>query len=76
MGCGTRAFKKLNKRKKTKKSASAASNAPTLLIPRIPQKCDNCGAPIDGNNLKWTGPTSIMCQYCDAVLNIEMEKIN
>ncbi len=76
MGCGTRIIKKAKKRKKTDRRSSSISTSPTLLIPRIPQKCDNCGAAIDGNNLKWAGPTSIMCQYCDAILNVQMEKIS
>ena len=48
----------------------------TLLIPRVPEKCSNCGAAISGSDVKWTGPTSIMCPYCDTILHVEMEKVS
>jgi hypothetical protein len=38
----------------------------------LPSACPNCGAPIRGHDVKWTGPQSADCPYCGA--NLPMGK--
>ena len=39
----------------------------------LPTACPNCGGPIRGHEVKWTGPQSADCPYCGA--NLPMKKI-
>jgi len=41
-------------------------------IERLPSTCANCGGPIRGHEVKWTGPFSADCPYCGA--NLELAK--
>ncbi len=34
----------------------------------LPSSCPKCGAPIRGDEVKWTGPQSADCVYCGANL--------
>lgn len=43
-------------------SAGAASNERRLEL--LPANCPNCGAPLHGNDVKWTGAQSADCPYC------------
>ena len=38
----------------------------------LPATCPNCGGPIRGHEVKWTGPQSADCPYCGA--NLPMKK--
>lgn len=35
---------------------------------RLPSECPKCGAPIRGDDIRWTGPQSADCPYCGANL--------
>jgi hypothetical protein len=39
----------------------------------LPTTCPNCGGPIRGHEVKWTGPQSADCPFCSA--NLPMKKI-
>ena len=39
----------------------------------LPTTCPNCGGPIRGHEVKWTGSQSADCPYCGA--NLPMKKI-
>ena len=78
MGCMPKIGKR--RRKKSRKWVTGAEGggsiqSTTLLMPRVPQVCSNCGAKTGGSSLKWVGPSSIECSYCDAILSVEFEKI-
>ena len=34
----------------------------------LPSTCPNCGGPLHGDNVKWTGAQSADCPYCGANL--------
>ena len=51
---------------------SSASAAPDRPIDLLPSVCARCGGPIRGHEVKWTGPRSANCPYCDA--NLPMVK--
>ena len=78
MGCGPKIGKRRT-RKSRRRITDAGSRTSvqntTLLMPRVPQVCSNCGANIDGRSAKWVGPASIECAYCSTVLPVEFEKI-
>lgn len=38
----------------------------------LPTTCVNCGGPIRGHEVKWTGPQSADCPYCG--VNLPMKK--
>ncbi len=38
----------------------------------LPTVCPKCGAPVRGQEVKWTGPQSADCSYCGA--NLPMNK--
>jgi hypothetical protein len=37
----------------------------------LPSECPKCGAPVRGNEVKWTGPRSADCLYCGANLPVQ-----
>jgi len=39
----------------------------------LPSECQKCGAPIRGNEVKWTGSRSADCPYCGANLAMRSE---
>ncbi len=54
---------------------SDTTSKATLVIPRVPEKCSNCGALMESEDVKWTGPATIECPYCGCQLEVELEKI-
>ncbi|MHA2352884.1 MAG: hypothetical protein ACXABX_07165 [Candidatus Thorarchaeota archaeon] len=78
MGCGPKIGRRRSK-SKTRYSESYASGetrgTSSLVMPRVPEKCSNCGATINTTGIKWTGPSSVECPYCGSVLSVEFEKI-
>lgn len=46
-----------------------------FLMPRVPEKCDKCGASIQYEKVNWTGPTSIECPYCGQTLTVHFEQV-
>ena len=38
----------------------------------LPSTCPQCGGPVSGENIKWTGTQSADCPYCGA--NLPMKK--
>ncbi|MGQ4912848.1 MAG: hypothetical protein ACP6KW_11810 [Candidatus Thorarchaeota archaeon] len=82
MGCGPRTGKRRRKRTKTQVASTGSrthqiegKRGSTLVIPRVPEKCDNCGAHIDQKSVKWTGPTSYECPYCGAVSQVDFQRV-
>jgi predicted Zn-ribbon and HTH transcriptional regulator len=49
-----------------------ASSTPEHRLELLPATCPNCGGPIRGHEVKWTGPQSANCPYCSA--NLPMTK--
>lgn len=55
-----------------------AISAPAPAAPRehrldlLPTTCPNCGGPIRGNEVEWTGPQSADCPFCG--VNLPMKK--
>jgi len=49
-----------------------ASTAPEHRLELLPTICPNCGGPIRGHEVKWTGVQSADCPYCGA--NLPMGK--
>ncbi|MHA1138090.1 MAG: hypothetical protein ACTSSE_16545 [Candidatus Thorarchaeota archaeon] len=47
----------------------------SLVMPRVPQNCSNCGAILNAAGIKWIGPSSVECPYCGSTLTVEFEKI-
>ncbi len=49
--------------------AAAAPAAPLEhRLELLPANCPNCGGPLHGKDVKWTGPQSADCPYCGANL--------
>ena len=46
-----------------------------LLKQRIPLECDNCGAPINPEELDWIGSDTIKCLNCGTSLRVETERV-
>jgi len=46
--------------------------SPEHRLERLPTTCPNCGGPIRGNEVKWTGPQSADCPFCG--VNLPMKK--
>jgi hypothetical protein len=56
-------------------SPPVSSNPPAPVEHRLellPHTCPNCGGPIRGHEVKWTGPQSADCPYCGT--NLPMSK--
>ena len=53
-------------------SVTPASSTPEHRLELLPAACPNCGGPIRGHEVKWTGPQSAGCPYCSA--NLPMTK--
>ena len=45
------------------------------VIPVLPQKCPNCGAAITHNTVKWSGPMSATCNYCEGMIYLDEKEI-
>jgi len=48
--------------------ATPVSSTPEHRLELLPATCPNCGGPIRGHEVKWTGPQSADCPYCSANL--------
>lgn len=46
--------------------------SPEHRLELLPTTCPNCGGPIRGNEVKWTGRQSADCPFCGA--NLQMKK--
>jgi hypothetical protein len=53
-------------------SAPATDTPPQHRLELLPMTCPNCGGPIRGHEVKWTGSQSADCPYCGA--NLPMKK--
>jgi hypothetical protein len=77
MGCGSKILKRIiNGNNKRDKKSTPAEEKSSILVPRIPLKCHNCGASVNGKKVNWTGPTSIECSFCGSTLQVELERVN
>jgi hypothetical protein len=62
---------------KTAQTVPVASPMTVISIPSehrvelLPATCPNCGGPIRGHEVKWTGSQSADCPYCSANLPIK-----
>ncbi len=74
MGCGSKKRRKKTRTHSQGDKVTGASTS-TILMPRVPQKCFNCGASIHTEKVNWTGPDSIECPYCGQALTVNFEKI-
>ncbi|NHI94877.1 MAG: hypothetical protein EAX96_20480 [Candidatus Lokiarchaeota archaeon] len=45
------------------------------VIPVLPQKCPSCGAAITHNTVKWSGPMSATCNYCEGMIYLDEKEI-
>ena len=46
----------------------APAAPPEHRLELLPATCPNCGGPLHGKDVKWTGPQSADCPYCGANL--------
>jgi hypothetical protein len=46
----------------------APAAPPEQRLELLPATCPNCGGPLHGKDVKWTGPQSADCPYCGANL--------
>jgi predicted Zn-ribbon and HTH transcriptional regulator len=53
-------------------SATQAASHSDQRLEFLPTTCPNCGGPIRGHEVKWTGPQSADCPYCG--VNLPMKK--
>jgi hypothetical protein len=53
-------------------STTPAFSPPQHRLEFLPTTCPNCGGPIRGHEVKWTGAQSADCPYCGA--NLPMKK--
>ena len=51
---------------------TAPVSAPAHRAELLPRACPGCGAPIRGQDVKWTGPQSADCPFCGS--NLPMQK--
>ncbi len=49
-------------------AAPAPAAEPEHRIELLPSECPKCGAPVHGNDVRWTGKQSADCPYCGANL--------
>ncbi|MHA2059019.1 MAG: hypothetical protein ACW979_15475 [Candidatus Thorarchaeota archaeon] len=77
MGCGPkkRRRKSRTKRKDPQSGRTSGASPTSVLMPRVPQKCFNCGASIHTEKVNWIGPDKIECPYCGQALNVDFEKV-
>ncbi|MHA1781352.1 MAG: hypothetical protein ACTSYL_10890 [Candidatus Thorarchaeota archaeon] len=78
MGCGP----KIKKRRKTGQRGSTREtpriqddSGAMIVLPRLPNKCPNCGASLNEKSVKWIGPTTAKCPYCDTGIPLEFDRI-
>ncbi|MBI3159662.1 MAG: hypothetical protein HYZ26_08715 [Chloroflexi bacterium] len=55
--------------------APAQSGGSTPVMPILPPKCPNCGAPISMETVQWTGPMAARCPSCNNGIEVEWRKI-
>jgi predicted Zn-ribbon and HTH transcriptional regulator len=75
MGCGPKIGKRKSKVRRSTKHTSNNTSESSLVMPRVPQNCSNCGASLNSAEVKWVGPTSMECPYCESILQVKFEKI-
>jgi hypothetical protein len=51
--------------------AIPATSSPEHRLDLLPTTCPNCGGPIRGHEVKWTGSQSADCPYCGVNLPIK-----
>jgi hypothetical protein len=56
----------------TKSQAISVTPSSEHRLEFLPTTCPNCGGPIRGHEVKWTGPQSADCPYCGA--NLPMKR--
>lgn len=49
-------------------AAAAPAAEPEHRLELLPSECPKCGAPVHGNDVRWTGTQSADCPYCGANL--------
>lgn len=73
MGCGSKRHKK---RIKYYQPSRPQNDSPSIMVlPQIPQKCCECDADLDPNEVKWIGPLTIECPYCGASLHVDFTPV-
>lgn len=60
----------VNRGEKTLPSVKASAEHRLELLP---SNCPNCGGPINGDNVKWTGAQSANCAFCGVNLPMRSE---
>lgn len=77
MGCGPRIPWRtiLAKLGSGDTDSSEPESISQLAIPRIPDECSKCGAPVDSQEVEWVGPLSANCPYCGSELEVKFQKI-
>ena len=48
---------------------------PTLMIPIFPPQCGSCGAPVNMQDVEWTGPLTASCGTCRSAVDVEWKKL-
>jgi hypothetical protein len=48
---------------------------PEAMIPKLPSKCNACGAPVSMQNVEWVGPMSAQCSRCGSAIDVEWQKL-
>lgn len=51
--------------------AEAMPVEPSRRTDLLPAKCPNCGAPVNANDVRWTGTQSASCAYCGTNLPLK-----
>ncbi|MFW9968245.1 MAG: hypothetical protein ACFFEA_13905 [Candidatus Thorarchaeota archaeon] len=74
MGCGS-ATRKRKSRVTVRNPERIDRGTSAILMPRVPQKCFNCGASIHTEKVNWIGPDRIECPYCGQALTVDFEKV-
>ena len=55
----------MERREKEERKAAKASKDQVVSLPKT---CNNCGSPVDKENVNWTNSTSASCSFCGTVL--------
>ncbi|MFW9889717.1 MAG: hypothetical protein ACFFER_16125 [Candidatus Thorarchaeota archaeon] len=74
MGCGS-ATRKRKSKITVRNPERIDRGISAMLMPRVPQKCFNCGASIHTERVNWIGPDKIECPYCGQALAVDFEKV-
>ncbi len=46
-----------------------------MVTRKVPEACFKCGAPLNPQEVEWTGPDSIRCPHCGATLSVTTERV-